>query len=315
MTSNTSDTSNLKEDILSELSIDNVIHAEELIKIYTDPDSGLQVPALRGVELTIKYGELVSIIGPSGSGKSTLLHILGGMDTISSGNLIIAGQRVNKMSQKELAEYRKKYIGIIWQFPEKNLFYDLTIFENVEVPMKLIGMPKAERKQRVLALLEEVGMLHRIDHTPRQLSGGEAQRVSLAVALANDPPLLLADEPTGELDNDTANEIISYLIKLNREQGKTLIIVTHDTRLARTTDKSFQIEDGRISKLNVKVPLKGEVQGDFTHYLNNQEQEERIFVDAYGNLRLPQQIRDLSGIKSQVTVKYENGKIILEPAE
>jgi len=129
MTSNTSDTSNLKEDILSELSIDNVIHAEELIKIYTDPDSGLQVPALRGVELTIKYGELVSIIGPSGSGKSTLLHILGGMDTISSGNLIIAGQRVNKMSQKELAEYRKKYIGIIWQFPEKNLFYDLTIFE------------------------------------------------------------------------------------------------------------------------------------------------------------------------------------------
>jgi ABC-type lipoprotein export system ATPase subunit len=156
-------------------------------------------------------------------------------------------------------------------------------------------------------------MLHRVDHTPRQLSGGEAQRVSLAVALANDPPLLLADEPTGELDNETANEIISYLIKLNREQGKTLIIVTHDTRLAKTTDKSFQIEDGRISKLNVKVQAKAGK--EFTHYLDNQEQEERIFVDAYGNMRLPLKIREQSGIKSQVTIKYENGKVILEPAE
>jgi ABC-type lipoprotein export system ATPase subunit len=300
--------------------MNNIIHAEELIKIYTDPDSGLQVPALRGVELTIKHGELVSIIGPSGSGKSTLLHIIGGMDSVSSGRLEIAGKRIETMSKRELAEYRKRYIGIIWQFPEKNLFYDLSVYDNIEFPMKLLGVPKWEREERVLSLLEEVGMTHRQHHTPRQISGGEAQRVSLAVALANDPPLLLADEPTGELDNETASEIISYLVKLNREQGKTLIIVTHDTRLARITDKSFQIEDGRISKLNIK--LKGVTlddleagSEDFGAFVEGQIQEERIFVDAYGNLRLPANIRKLAGIKNQVNVTYENGKVIIETAE
>ncbi|MHA1912638.1 MAG: ABC transporter ATP-binding protein [Candidatus Kariarchaeaceae archaeon] len=297
-----------------------IIHAEELIKIYTDPDSGLQVPALRGVELIVEYGELVSIIGPSGSGKSTLLHILAGMDNVSSGHLEIAGARIDTMSKKELADYRKRYIGIIWQFPEKNLFYDLSVFDNIELPMRLLGISKAKRRERVLALLEEVGMSHRKHHTPRQISGGEAQRVSLAVALANDPPLLLADEPTGELDNETASEIISYLIKLNRERGKTLVIVTHDTRLAKTTDKSFQIEDGRISRLNVKLKalttedLK-EGSKDFAGFLEGQEQEERIFVDAYGNMRLPRNIRQLAGIRNQVKVKYENGKIIIESAE
>ena len=309
--------SNMKGDMTAEPFSDKIIHAEELIKIYSDPDSGLQVPALRGVELSIAYGELVSIIGPSGSGKSSLLHILGGMDNVSSGTLTIAGQRIDTMSKKELADYRKKYTGFIWQFPEKNLFYDLSVFDNVELPMKLLGLPKKERKLRVLMLLEDVGMIHRIEHTPRQLSGGESQRVSLAVALANDPPLLLADEPTGELDNDTANEIISYLIRLNKEQGKTLIIVTHDTRLARTTDKSFQIEDGRISKLNVKIEDKDQSKEgkQYTHYLNDQEQEERIFVDTYGNLRLPEKIRKLAGIKSQITVEYKNGKVIIEPVE
>ena len=194
--------------------------------------------------MTVNRGELVSIIGPSGSGKTTLLNIVGGLDKATAGLIRIGDLEVTTLPDSGLVEVRRKIVGHIFQ--TLNLVPTLTTFENVEMPMLLAGLERDTRRKRVEELLEVVGLSKRMDHKPDELSGGEQQRVAIAAALANDPPVILADEPTGELDSVNARMITEFLVRVNKEFGKTIVMVTHDSNVARTADRILRIEDGVI---------------------------------------------------------------------
>ncbi|MFW9853785.1 MAG: ABC transporter ATP-binding protein [Candidatus Thorarchaeota archaeon] len=222
-----------------------LIECSDLIKIYPGVIDGLNVPALRGIDLRIKKGALISIIGPSGSGKSTLIRLLGGLDKPSSGEIWVDGNLLNKYGENQLAEYRQK-VGFLYQTPEKNLLPHLTILQNVMLPMMMLNAFPREEKHRAFNLLAEVSLIGKEQRKPNQLSGGEIQRAGLAVALANDPIILLADEPTGELDTESTFKIISYLKSLNAKLGITTIVATHDIRLAKKTEINYRLKNGRI---------------------------------------------------------------------
>jgi putative ABC transport system ATP-binding protein len=216
--------------------------AKDLIKIYRL--GNVEVQALRGLSMEVNEGEMVSIIGPSGSGKTTLLNIIGGLDQATGGYVQVGDTVVTALHPSKLIEYRRKTVGHIFQ--TLNLIPTLTAAENVELPMVALGVPRSKRIQRVKELLEIVGLTERAHHKPDELSGGEQQRVAIAAALANDPPLILADEPTGELDTANAKIVVNYLSKVNKELGKTIIMVTHDPSVARAADRILRIEDGVI---------------------------------------------------------------------
>ncbi|MEM1563561.1 MAG: ABC transporter ATP-binding protein [Candidatus Bathyarchaeia archaeon] len=216
--------------------------AKDLIKIYRL--GNVEVQALRGLSMEVKEGEMVSIIGPSGSGKTTLLNIIGGLDQATGGYVQVGDTVVTALHPSQLVEYRRKTVGHIFQ--TLNLIPTLTAAENIELPMLALGVPRSKRTQRVKELLEIVGLTERAHHKPDELSGGEQQRVAIAAALANDPPLILADEPTGELDTANAKIVVNYLCKVNKELGKTIIMVTHDPSVARAADRILRIEDGVI---------------------------------------------------------------------
>jgi putative ABC transport system ATP-binding protein len=205
--------------------------------------TGRPVHALRGVSLSIERGEYVAIAGPSGSGKSTLLHLLGGIDAPSSGAIELEGRRLDRLSDRELTRLRLTRIGFVFQ--RFHLLPVLTAAENVELPMAEAGIGRRERQARVRELLDYVGLADRATHRATQLSGGEMQRVAIARALANRPALLLADEPTGELDHDTGEEILGLFRRINRD-GATLVVVTHDERLATQASRLIHMQDGRI---------------------------------------------------------------------
>jgi len=228
---------------------------KDLVKIYTL--GSVEVQALRGLNMTVEKGEMVSLIGPSGSGKTTLLNIIGGLDRASAGYVKVFETEVTKLSPAELVEFRRTIVGHVFQ--TMNLIPTLTAAENVELPMVALGVPKAERRKRVEELIDVVGLRDRMGHKPGELSGGEQQRVALAAALTNDPPLILADEPTGELDTVNARIVVDYLSKVNRELGKTIIMVTHDPAVARAADRILRIQDGVI-KTDV-APVGAEVAG------------------------------------------------------
>ena len=215
---------------------------KELNKIYRL--GATEIHAVRGLNLTVKEGGMIALIGPSGSGKTTLLNIIGGLDKASSGSVSVFGKEITAFDPAELVEFRRKTVGHIFQ--TLNLIPTLTAAENVELPMVALGIPKSEQRSRVKELIDVVGLSERMDHKPGELSGGEQQRVAIAASLANDPPLLLADEPTGELDTATASVIVNYLSKVNKEMGKTIIMVTHDPSAARTADRILRIQDGVI---------------------------------------------------------------------
>ncbi|HIE14269.1 TPA: ABC transporter ATP-binding protein [Candidatus Bathyarchaeota archaeon] len=199
-------------------------------------------------------GEIVTIIGPSGSGKTTLLNLIGGLDTPTAGSIRVGEIEVSNLSPRRLVDYRRKTVGYIFQ--NLNLIPTLTAAENIELPMIASGKPRKERWRRAETLLEAVGMLHRAKHKPDELSGGEQQRIAIAVALANDPPVILADEPTGELDSLNAKMITQYLVKVSREFDKTVIMVTHDPNVAREADRIMRIEDGVIKESLQPVKLE-----------------------------------------------------------
>jgi len=215
---------------------------KDLIKVYKL--GSVEVQALRGLNMTVERGEMVSLIGPSGSGKTTLLNIIGGLDTATAGYVKVFDVEVTKLTPPELVEYRRRTVGHVFQ--TMNLIPTLTAAENVELPMMAMGIPREKRRKRVEELIDIVGLRHRMNHKPGELSGGEQQRVALAAALANDPPLILADEPTGELDTVNAKIVVDYLRRVNEEMGKTIIMVTHDPSVARVADRIFRIEDGVI---------------------------------------------------------------------
>jgi len=218
------------------------VKVRDLVKVYRL--GKVEVQALRGLTMDVKAGELISIIGPSGSGKTTLLNIVGGLDKGTAGIVQVGDIDVAALSTTELVEYRRKTVGHIFQ--NLNLIPTLTAAENIELPMIAFGASRKKRAERVQELLDTVGLKDRASHKPEELSGGEQQRVAMAAALANDAPVLLADEPTGELDTVNAKIVVDYLVKVNRELGKTIIMVTHDPSVARATDRILRIEDGVI---------------------------------------------------------------------
>lgn len=219
-----------------------ILEIKNLCKEYGKGE--IKVEALKDVSFDVEQGEFVAIVGPSGSGKSTLLHILGGVDTPTSGEVIISGTDIGKLNENNLAIFRRRQIGLIYQF--YNLIPILSVEENMTLPILLDG--KKPDKKLLKALVEKLGLKDRLKHLPNQLSGGQQQRVSIGRALINHPALLLADEPTGNLDSKNSKEIVSLLKKFNRENNQTVIIITHDERIALSADRVITIEDGKITK-------------------------------------------------------------------
>lgn len=220
----------------------NILEIRNLCKVYGKGET--RVDALKDISFDVKQGEFVAIVGPSGSGKSTLLHILGGVDTPTSGTVNIAGTDIGKLDETRLAIFRRRNIGLIYQF--YNLIPILNVEENMTLPILLDG--KKPDKQLLKDLVNKLGLKDRLKHLPNQLSGGQQQRVSIGRALMNHPAILLADEPTGNLDSENSKEIISLLRKFNRENNQTVIIITHDERIALSADRVITIEDGKIAR-------------------------------------------------------------------
>ncbi|MDA1297639.1 MAG: ABC transporter ATP-binding protein [Chloroflexi bacterium] len=279
-----------------------------LFKIYKVAD--LEVVALRGLELSVQRGEVIAVVGASGSGKSTMLNILAGYDTPSAGTVHVGRFDLLQMTNKEVVEYRRQEVGFVWQETSRNLFPYLTAYENVELPMLLTGVPAKVRKQRSNELLDLVGLGHRHAHRPAQLSGGEQQRVAIAVALANRPPLLLADEPTGELDDETAADVLALLNNVNTELGTTIVIVTHDPAISSSVGRAIAIRDGKTSTETTRsVSFERKIGGEAG------EVEEYLLVDSSGSIQIPREILDELSIRRRVRVGISDGKVTLESGE
>jgi putative ABC transport system ATP-binding protein len=224
------------------------IQANDLVKVFRL--GNVEVQALRGLSIRVDRGEMVAIVGASGSGKTTLLNILGGITRATAGNTVVAGYDVTNATPVQLVALRREIVGHIFQ--ELNLIPTLTAYENVELPMLAAKADGSTRKRRAEELLSIVGLADRMNHKPDELSGGERQRVAIAASIANDPQVLLADEPTGDLDTETGGIIVEYLHKVNKEYGKTVLMVTHDPSIARQADRIFRIRDGQI--ISVQSP-------------------------------------------------------------
>ncbi|MDD6034846.1 MAG: ABC transporter ATP-binding protein [Lachnospiraceae bacterium] len=288
-----------------------MIQADNLVKIYKTKD--IEVLALQGLDLTVEKGELVAIIGNSGSGKSTFLNMIGGLDKPSAGKLFVDGKNLFTLNEKQLVEYKRDTVGFVWQNNARNLLPYLTALENVMTPMQLTN--RKNKKEWALELLELVGMSHRKNNRLQQLSGGEQQRIAIAIALANEPKLLLADEPTGSVDRKTADYIYDLFVRLNREKGQTIVIVTHDTTLAKKVKRVVAIRDGKISSERI---LKEEFSDlSESSAINWQEleetQEEYAIVDRAGRVQIPRDLLDkleLPGNKVKLSMQEE--KIQLE---
>ena len=223
---------------------DIILKTIDVNKVYRR--GKMDVPALKNVNVEIKKGEIICLAGPSGSGKTTLLNLLGGVDTPTSGKIMVNGDELTKMSENELAYFRLKNVGLVFQF--FNLVPTLTAKENVEFPLILADVPKEEREYRALELLELVGLEHRVDHKPEELSGGEQQRVAIARALANNPAIIIADEPTGDLDSETAKAFMNLIEDLNKTQRQTFIISSHDSMVIERVPRVYTIRDGKIKE-------------------------------------------------------------------
>ena len=286
------------------------ITCEDLFKIYKVAD--LEVVALRGLDLKVDQGEVVAIVGASGSGKSTLLNILAGYDNPSAGNIRVGNRDLLRMNPRDVEEYRKLEVGFIWQQTSRNLFPYLTALENVALPMMLTSVKGAERNERASRLLNIVGLGHRLDHTPEKLSGGEQQRVAIAVGLANNPPLLLADEPTGELDDITASEILDLFGEVNSELGTTIVIVTHDPDIAYKVGRVVLIRDGKTS---TEIRRRVSYQSISGSADTEKELEEFILVDGNGRIQVPRDILEELGIGERARVETSEGKVIIAPGE
>jgi ABC-type lipoprotein export system ATPase subunit len=278
------------------------ILCENLVKIYKVAD--LEVVALQGIDLTIQSGEMLALIGPSGSGKSTLMNILGGLDTPTAGRVSVGNYNLLEMTRREQVLYRRREVGFVWQQTARNLLPYLSAQENVELPMALDGVPARQRRQRARMLLEQVGLGGRLRHRPDRLSGGEQQRVAIAVAMANQPRLLLADEPTGEVDSEAAEQIFSTLRAFNREAGVTIIIVTHDVSVASRVDRVIGMRDGRTS---TEIVRRRDSAGRIA------SADEYVIVDRAGRLQLPQAYLEQLGIAERARLKLREDHVGVYP--
>ena len=282
-----------------------LIQCDGVVKIYKVAD--LEVVALQGLDLTVEPGEFIAIVGASGSGKSTLLSILGGLDVPSAGRVVVAGHHVGEMGSAERTRYRRQVLGFVWQQTARNLLPSLAARENVELPMLLEGVPRSDRQSRTSWLLDLVGLAERGDHRPAQLSGGEQQRVAIAVALANEPALLLADEPTGELDTNTAHDVFELLRTVNRLLGLTIVVVTHDPLVSEQVSRTIAIRDGRTSTETLRRRAVGETG---QHHVIA---EEYAVLDRVGRLQLPRSHVEELGLRQRVRLVLEDDHIEIWP--
>jgi ABC-type lipoprotein export system ATPase subunit len=294
-----------------------MIHCDNLVKIYKTTD--IEVVALQGLDLTVEQGELMAIIGNSGSGKSTLMNMLGALDKPSAGGLTVAGQDLLKFDQRQTVKYQRETVGFVWQNNARNLLPYMTALENVEVPMMISGRAKRARAKE---LLEIVGMSHRAKSKLAQLSGGEQQRVALAIAIANSPQLLLADEPTGAVDTSTGKQILSAMRRINRELGTTIVIVTHDVGLQQSVDRVVAIRDGRTSSEFVRRrSYKDELESVESLYDRTAQVEsshvELVVMDSAGRVQIPREYLDRLGIhgRTRLQVSLDDSGVIINKPE
>ncbi|MEO5964016.1 MAG: ABC transporter ATP-binding protein [Candidatus Limnocylindrales bacterium] len=280
-----------------------VIACDGLVRIFKLAD--LEVVALQGLDLVVEGGEMVAIVGASGSGKSTLLAILGGMDVPSAGRAVVAGYNLGRISNAERTSFRRRTVGFVWQQTGRNLLTYLSAVENVELPMILDG--RKGRRARALELLDLVGLADRATHQPDRLSGGEQQRVAIAVALANDPSVVLADEPTGELDSQTSADVFGLLRGINTALGTTIIIVTHDAFVSEQVQRTVAIRDGRTSTETLR---RSEVTHEGTHRVIA---EEYAVLDRAGRLQLPRAHVESLDLHNRVRLRLEEDHVGIWP--
>lgn len=291
-----------------------MIECENLVKIYKTRD--VEVLALQGLELRVDRGELMAIIGNSGSGKSTFLNMIGGLDRPSAGRLMVDGKNLFKMSDRELVDYKRRTVGFVWQNNARNLVPYLTAWQNVQMPM-LFESSSKKKKARALELLEMVGMAHKKDSKLNQLSGGEQQRIAVAIALSNNPKLLLADEPTGSVDAKTGAYILDLLRTINRETGLTIVIVTHDPLLAKKVNRVVAIRDGKISSERImKQSYLNRLQDIDSFTAVHEVQDEYAILDRAGRLQIPKEMLEHLNVSgNRLKVAMHDEKIVLERPE
>ncbi len=289
---------------------DAFIICDSLVKLFKVAD--VEVMALQGLDLTIRRGEMVGVVGASGSGKTTLMNVLGGLIRPSAGQVIVDNQNLLKLTSRELDSYRRSQVGFVWQQGSQNLIHYLSVLDNIKLSMTLAGQAGRSSEKRARMLLDLVSLADRFDHKPSQLSGGEQQRVAIAVALANDPKLLLADEPTGELDSTTADQVYELFRTLNRDLGLTVIIVSHDPLIARHVGRVVAIRDGKLSSETVrrrnKQPSDQEATSTAEHF------EELIVLDSAGRLQIPHAYREQLSIQTRVHMEVTNNGLLIRPA-
>ena len=283
----------------------HAIVCENLVKIYKVAD--LEVVALQGLDLVVEEGDLIAIVGASGSGKSTLQNILGGVDVPTAGRVEVAGRDLGTMSEHARTLFRRRLVGFVWQQTSRNLLPYLTASENVELPMALEGVSRAERRERGARLLELVGLGGRTGHKPEALSGGEQQRVAVAIALSNEPSVLLADEPTGELDSENANQLFETLRNVNGELGVTIVVFTHDPLVSEHVHRTIGIRDGRTATETLRRVERGP-EGE-----ERLVAEELAVLDRTGRLQLPREYVSALGLERRVRLVLEPDHITVRP--
>lgn len=288
-----------------------IIECENLIKIYKTLD--IEVVALQGLDLVVEEGELMAIIGNSGSGKSTLLNMIGGLDKPTAGKLYVDGKDLFKLNEKQMIEYKRSTIGFVWQNNARNLIPYLTALENVEIAMSVGGTGRD--RDRALELLKMVSVDHRKNSRLEELSGGEQQRVAIAIALSNNPKILLADEPTGSVDTKTSAQILDLFRELNKNLNLTVVIVTHDRQISNKVDRVVAIRDGRTSSEFIrKRSYKEELEKvNFESALTEETHVELTVLDRAGRLQIPRDYLEALGLKgsNKIRVELDKERIIL----
>jgi peptide/nickel transport system ATP-binding protein len=284
------------------MSVEPFVFCDNLVKIYKVAD--IEVVALQGLDLAVESGEMMALVGASGSGKSTLLNVIGGLDAPSAGQVSVGGTDLLKMAERDRVRYKRETVGFVWQQPGRNLLPYLTAAENIELPMMLTEQKAVKRRARALELLDVLGLATRASFRPDRLSGGEQQRVALAVAMANNPPLLLADEPTGQLDSEGASQVFDALRRLCEVFGTTVIVVTHDPQVVARVDRVVGIRDGRTST---------EIRRARNHHDGTVTEEEWVILDQTGRLQIPQVYVDTLMMQGRVNVRLERDHVSVWP--
>ena len=294
---------------------------DDLYKIFKVAD--IEVMALKGLDLAIKQGEMVGVVGASGSGKTTLMNVLGGLTRPTSGQVIVDGNNLLKLSTRELTTYRQVDVGFVWQQGSRNLIPFLSALDNIKLPMTLAGQAGVQVDKRARELMDLVDLSDRYHHRPIQLSGGEQQRVAIAVALANEPKLLLADEPTGDLDSVTSDQVYELFKRLNRDLGLTVCIVSHDPDIRQHVLRVVDIRDGTYASETVRRASRDPQSQSPTNDLpsvtagdkTEDHFEELIVLDSAGRLLIPKEYRDEMGIESRVEMEVTDHGIVIRPAQ